>query len=217
MKLKVKGLRLEKYITNGEYSNYQEEESELLEENRYVLYCIGDYRRKYELTLWETYGECYSGYCGASWGEIKIQEVDQFSNVTHTPIKDLIIDIDFNKDIYEIDSEIIRFSSDGGDNYYPCGFVSVNMELFKETNRIKTKRPVWLFKGDSNIGKSYLGYKLNKDDFIEVYETDSSEELPNNITEDIIVLGNKYNFNIEDIDNRIFGEHELIMVDFKIN
>lgn len=215
MELKIKGLRLEKYITTGEYSDGNYEDAETIEEDRYVLYCIGDYNYKYEVTLWNSYSECYSGWCGASYGNIDIKEVEEFANITHTPIKELSFEIDVdNKDIYELNNDIFSYSDDGGDNYYPCGNVIFNIELFKETNRIKSKRPVWIFKGESNIGKSYLGYKINKDEFMTVYETDSNENLPNIITQDVIVLGNKYKFTIEDINSKVFGDHELIIVDF---
>ena len=49
---------------------------------------------------------------------------------------------------------------------------------------------------------------------MEVYETDSNEELPKVITASIIVLGNKFNFKIKDIEKVIFGEYEIQIVDF---
>ena len=64
--------------------------------------------------------------------------------------------------------------------------------MFVPNGRAKTKRPVWIFKGDSSSGKSYLSHLTQK----KVYETDSNSKLPIKITEDIIVLGNKYIFTI---------------------
>lgn len=214
MKLNIIGLRLEKFLTNGQYSDGEYDSADTIEENRYILYCIGDYRRKYEITLWNTYGECGSGWCGASWGNINIDEVSEFANKTHIPTNKLYIDIDVKKICDDIDNDVFRYSDDGGDNYYPCGSVNVNIDLFKPTVRNMKKRPVWLFKGGSNLGKSYLGYKINKNEFVSVYETDSSDGLPSKIKESIIILGNKYNYSVEEINNKIFGEHELIVVDF---
>jgi hypothetical protein len=123
----------------------------------------------------------------------------------------LIID-DFNENSDYINNEVFTYNFDGGDSYYPWGSYSVNMELFKETPRHKSERPVWIFKGDSNLGKSFIASKLNE---LTTYETDSNEKLPNVITEDVIVLGNKYNHNLEDIKDKIFGEYELILVNFE--
>lgn len=221
MKLNIIGLRLEKFLTNGEYSDGEYDSADTIEENRYILYCIGDYNNKYEITLWNTYGECGSGWCGASWGNIKIDIVTEFANKTHIPINKLSIYIDVdNYNNYEdeedcnIHNEVFSYSEVGGDGYYPCGSISVNIDLFKPTIRSIEKRPVWLFKGNSNLGKSYLGHKINKDKFVNVYETDSSDCLPSKIKESIIILGNKYNYSVEEINNKIFGEHELIVVDF---
>lgn len=78
--------------------------------------------------------------------------------------------------------------------------------------RIKEKRPVWIFKGGSGLGKSYISSFCR--DFKNIYETDCSESLPDVIYSDIIVLGNKYKFSEDEIKLRLFGECEVIIVDF---
>ena len=76
------------------------------------------------------------------------------------------------------------------------------------------KRPVWIFKGDSGLGKSYIaGIIANSDRAKTVYETDAHEEL-DTIEADIIVVGNKYEHSFEEIESKIKGEHEIIYVDF---
>lgn len=76
------------------------------------------------------------------------------------------------------------------------------------------KRPVWIFKGDSGLGKSYIaGIIANSDRAKTVYETDAHEEL-DTIEADIIVVGNKYEYSFEEIESKIKGEHEIIYVDF---
>lgn len=76
------------------------------------------------------------------------------------------------------------------------------------------KRPVWIFKGDSGLGKSYIaGIVANSDRAKKVYETDAHEEL-DTIEADIIVVGNKYNHPLKEIESKIKGEHEIIYVDF---
>jgi hypothetical protein len=83
------------------------------------------------------------------------------------------------------------------------------MDLFEKTIRAKDKRRVYIFVGESGIGKSYLAHKLQN---VEIYETDCNDTLPNEIVEDVIVLGNKYDYTVQDIVSRIFGEFEPIMV-----
>ena len=71
------------------------------------------------------------------------------------------------------------------------------------------KRPVWIFKGNSGLGKSYLaGIIANSNRVKAVYETDAHKEL------DTIVVGNKYKHSLEEIESKIKGEHEIIYVDF---
>lgn len=208
--MEIVGLRIEKYIGknisgyNGDFEYYDDE----LE--RHVLCAITNENKKIEIILSKEYGECYSGWTSASWGHIEVINVEKFNGYTHKPYRRLILrDVNFNTD--NIDNEVFSFSYDGGDDYYPCGEYHVNMDLFKQTPRHKDKRPVWLFKGKSALGKSYLANKLSG---LSIYETDSENELHNEIKEDVIVLGNKYNCSIEEIENNIFGDHELIIVDF---
>ena len=73
------------------------------------------------------------------------------------------------------------------------------------------KRPVWIFKGCSGLGKTSLAIQLENED---VYDTDISSKLPECITESIVVLGNKYGHTLEDIKTRLFGNPEIILVDF---
>jgi hypothetical protein len=209
--MKIIGLRTEKYIgqvVSGHNCDF-EYSDELLE--KVILCGIKEDGTKIEITLSEEYGECGSGWTTASWGNINIKEVDKFNGYTYRPIKPLIID-DFNEDADDIDNEVFGVSYDGGDGYYPCGYYNVNMDLFKETPRHKNERPVWVFKGESNLGKSFIASKLNE---LTTYETDLNEVLPEVITEDVIVLGNKYTYSLEEIKSRIFGEYELILVDFE--
>lgn len=99
----------------------------------------------------------------------------------------------------------------GGDEYYPSGYIDVNEELFKPTIRAKDKRLVWIFKGKSGVGKSHLASKL---DGLKVHETDSSDKLPDSIVADVVVLGNKYKYTIEEIKDKLIGDVEVHVVEF---
>lgn len=87
----------------------------------------------------------------------------------------------------------------------------LNLDYFKLKPRFREiKRKVWIFKGDSLLGKTFLSDKMN----LSKYETDSSATLPEIFKEEIIVLGNKYSFTLEEIVSKIQGDVEIILVDF---
>ena len=94
--------------------------------------------------------------------------------------------------------------------------VSFDEEMFEKTARIMEKRPVWIFAGDSALGKSTLGRFLELQGKI-VYETDSDQRLPNVIMADIIVAGNRNkSLTIEDICSRLPEGVEPIFVEFSL-
>lgn len=212
MKLTVHSLRKEQIRT------YNDRSCEYDDNILYVLNCLNG-NDKYELSLWTEYGDCFSGYCPASFGHGRMQKVKNFSGMTHKAIRKLTFEIeeylDPTSDIPDMENEIFSIEHDGGDSYYPAGEVCVNEELFTETNRYKPVRPVWIFKGGSALGKSYIaGIFGNSSEVKTVYETDAHEVLDEAIEADIIVVGNKYNHTLEEIEAKIQGEHETIYVDF---
>lgn len=201
----------------------------------YILTVIGKWNKYYEIELYESYNvDYYVTVCG----HCNLKRVNDI-NITHK-VKDIqffklprfikgydIRTIKHSEQISLFDEReqdvqniiidnIFEADYDGGDYWYPDGFVRVNMELFEEPNhRQKDKRPVWLFKGGSGLGKTYLAYLIKDgNSYKRVYDTDKDDELPDVITADVIVLGNKYDFTIEDIKSRIPSDYELIIVDF---
>ncbi len=207
--MKIIGLRVEKYIDkairghNCDFEYYDEEFT------RHILCCIEDGQR-YEITLWHTEGECGSGRCTASWGHCRVKKVNNFGNYNYIPKSDCYI-YDLNEGDYDyVDNDIFSVNYDGGDSYYPSGNYSIDMKLFKKTPRVKEHRPVWIFIGDSNMGKSFIASHTD----LSVYETDSCQTLKDVIYDDIIVLGNKYNFSIEDIKNKLVASPEICIVNF---
>lgn len=208
--MKVVGLRIEKYIGEAVSGHNCDFEYNDVVMEKHIICAKDENNKKYEIVLSEDQGVCGSGWTTASWGHIELNEVERFNGFTHKPVKPLEIPaINDEKDY--IDNDVFHLSYDGGDGYYPSGYYSVDMSLFKEGIRHKEKRPVWVFSGDSNTGKSFLSGKLND---LTVYETDSSEQLPDEIHADVIVLGQKYDFTVNDVGERIIGEHELIPVYF---
>lgn len=206
----VIGLRLEQYVGQSVSGHNCDFNYDLENKERYII-LLKNGNEKFELSLYSTEGECGSGWCSASWGYLELQPVLSFAGKTHK-IKQRTF-IDFDKNAEEINTEVFSISYDGGDKWYPSGFVSVEMDLFEETIRAPfEKRPVIIFKGDSNSLKSYLAALSGK----EVFETDALESIENIpvITADIIVIGNKYELDVEKIRPFIFGEYTLIIADF---
>lgn len=213
MKLKVHSLRIEHIRT------YNNRDDDFEDNSKYILNCISENNLKYEVALWTEYGDCPSGWCSASWGHCEVRRVDSFIGSTHKPIKELSFEIettecDFDDTICNAENDVFYVDDYGDDPWYPNGDVRITEELFTETNRVMDKRPVWIFKGDSGLGKSYIaGIIANSGRAKTVYETDAHEEL-DTIEEDIVVVGNKYDHSLEEIKSKIKGEHEIIYVDF---
>lgn len=209
--MKIIGLRIEKYIDkeiSGHNCDFTYTDAEF---EKHIICGVLDDNRKVEIELRRSEDQCGSGWTTASYGHIQVVEVKKFNGYTHIPIGMLTIeDVEpgFEGDI---SNKVFSVEYDGGDSYYPSGSYSIKMELFRPTIRAKEKRPVWIFKGKSNSGKSFVASKL-KD--LEVYETDSNEKLPDTITASVVVLGNKHRFSISEIKKRIVGKADVQVVDF---
>ena len=226
--LKIVGLLVKKIINDYCEGHNCDFTYKKIEDEEYVLMCEDiyhvtghavideygkEYHRKYEITLRNGYGECGSGWTTASYGFVDIKPVNNFRPWNYKPKQQIILE---NISIKEMDSpdfscEYFRWSYDGGDEYYPTGYVDVNLSCFEELPRNMKKRPVWIFKGYSGLGKTSLAMQLENED---VYDTDISSKLPECITESVVVLGNKHGHTLEDIKTRLFGNPEIILVDF---
>ena len=220
--VKIVGLLVKKIVNDYCEGHNCDFTYEKIEDEEYVLMCEDifhineygeEYHNKYEITLRSEYGECGSGWTTASYGFADIEPVDNFRPWNYKPKQQIILE---NINIKEMNSpdfscEYFQWSYDGGDRYYPTGYVEVDMNYFEELPRNMKKRPVWIFKGYSGLGKTSLAIQLENED---VYDTDISSKLPECITESVVVLGNKHGHTLEDIKTRLFGNPEIILVDF---
>ena len=182
------------------------EEPQVVEEYKVILQQSGSSNSKlWELHLYTEFGECGSGYTTAEWGKAEIKKVEQRGPATHLPIKDLEVELDPYNLSEDFECEAFTCSSVGGDEYYPCGSVSLNTGLFRKTGRGHNKPVVQVFTGGSNLGKSTIALSTS----LKVYETDESETLDSSLVyAQIVVIGNKYSFSTKDIESE-FSKQNL--------
>lgn len=215
----VVGLRVEKYVgthVSGHNCDFTHE-PEI--QTRHVL-LLKHYSWKYELTLQTDEDECGSGWCTAYYGRFNFKSVSNFAGKTHRILKETTLNLDVNTDtdrLYYTENKVFSFDKDGGDSYYPCGGYDIDMSLFEEIPMTNIKRPVHIFIGDSNACKSTLAALTRK----EILETDYTgiNDLPEVITADIIVVGNKFTIDVnKDIIPKIFDleNSQVAIVKFKI-
>lgn len=215
----VVGLRVEKYVgthVSGHNCDFTHE-PEI--QTRHVL-LLKHYSWKYELTLQTDEDECGSGWCTACYGRFNFKSVSNFAGKTHRILKETTLNLDVNTDtdrLYYTENKVFSFDKDGGDSYYPCGGYDIDMSLFEEIPMTNIKRPVHIFIGDSNACKSTLAALTRK----EILETDYTgiNDLPEVITADIIVVGNKFTIDVnKDIIPKIFDleNSQVAIVKFKI-
>lgn len=211
-KLTIVAMNKVNYIEHWTDHCYEEQHTP---EVRYEFHCLDWLNRKFYIYLTTTHGSCGSGYCNASWGNLEItpvpEHLDSFGPFTHKAIKPIEIDIPmpFDKSNYSCDA--FTYDFDGGDGYYPCGEVAVNEKLFEVNARYVEKPTVFIFIGESGLGKSTMAGKFGTT----IYETDSASALPDSLTADIIVLGNKYDYSIDEVRSRIKADARIIIVDFR--
>ena len=167
----------------------------------------------YEVYFSNEYHDCGSGYGSATTGYLTdCKKVDQVVDIHYKcilPPENMIVRFLFNEENEYISGEgwdmelvikpgspILSCSGDGGDYYYPCGSTNFDDEFFEKTERYPDKLPVYILVGDSGLGKSYIGNKLDN-----YTETDSwdPEELPENLSCNIVIKGNKYDYSIDQI------------------
>lgn len=220
MHLNIVGLKKHWYwgkiVTQDDHSIFKTTDKKLV---KYII-CLKDKLNKcYELELWNVYDQCSSGYTTAKWGKHRLTLVDHFGAITHVPKRKFNTSIIYKDEYKEEDGdeheniyykcEWFGYSYNGGDGWYPCGRIWVVEEKFNSTGRGYHTNPVWIFRGKSHLGKSFLARQISN---MVVYETDRSRRLPKKIIADIVVVGNKYNHSLDTIKQKIDGK--IICVEF---
>ncbi len=191
---KVIGIRKRIEVqTSGEHGSSEETQYDIIFKEGKQLKMI---------TAENHYGDCYSGWTSANYGEFsEIQNIKEIGTLHYVPkYKDMVINVIDEFFIISNYGNIAENNGYGGDNYYPSGKSWIYEDLFVETNRNSNKRHVYVFTGPSKIGKSHLAHSSS----FKVYETDSNAKLPKDLNNyEIIVIGNKYPFSVAEVSTRI--------------
>jgi len=214
--MKIIGLRINK-VPLTKYLKATPSEldynDELVEEFEFIYETNkGIYSRKFFLE----HGMCYSGYCGSEWIH-ENSETTEFESREDVGPLHYVPKGNLNLEYFhtEYDGNEYFTFYEGTDSYYPSATLDIKFDMWIETKRAKAKKQVYIFAGPSAIGKSFIAGSSS----LNVYETDSSNELMMTLDNDIVVLGNKYPYLTSDIqdyyDLKYKGLVELILVGFK--
>lgn len=231
--IKVLGLAEEYYVEDWVDCNGHSRKSDNVK-YKFVVQDVNN-KNTYMIELKSLNGSCGSGYCNATVGCLTIDKFDgKKIPFTHMPKSTMYIEgfaidpvtLEYSQEetaksanekmwfhpvgdfVY---NNVFYYNSLGSDSYYPSGSVGIEKDKFNKLERAMDKRPVWIIKGPSGSGKSSLARHLEG---LSVFETDSVDKLPEVIYDDVVVLGNRSGFSVEDVKGRLFGEHEAIVVSF---
>jgi len=218
MNIEILGLNVVKYIatsvTGGE-GDFKYSDQEFVGHELFGMDL--DFKHFVKISLRVEEGICGSGWTTASYGVMNVETIERLPAMQFRSSPKVTISFTESS---EIENEVFTYSEYGGDNYYPMGGYAVNMSIFKSNgrgieNEEDVKRKIWIFKGSSASGKTFLSDKVEG---LKKYETDSSPKLPKEILADIIVIGNKYDFSVKKIKKRIpnIEKVDIVIVKFSM-
>jgi hypothetical protein len=191
MLLEIRSMRIEKHLTK--------EDGKIIPVTMYV-YNAKSQGKSYELIIKKTEKKQNEDI------QILLNEVKMFNGIGYFTKEKIVVEYTPNQN--QFDNQLFKIDESG---------IQIKYDCLVPTNRIKIKRPVWIFVGKSALGKSYISSMLANGSEHTKYETDSSPELPEQIYEDVIVVGNKNKFTLKEIKDKIYGEHETIVVNFEMD
>lgn len=147
-----------------------------------------------------------------TWKLMSISTDYNYYNISYTPNNDTWININLNDQ--NVTNDMFS-ASNIRPNHEINSWVIEDFEIkhdsFTRTSMDITRRQVWILVGPSGLGKSFLASHLKN---LWVYETDTSQELPEKIEHDVIVMGNKYRRSVIEIIRRIYEHVDVIPVTF---
>ena len=165
--------------------------------------------RKYVLE----HGMCGSGYCTAETLNEDVEVIKEVGSLHYTPKVPVHWEnrtSSGGNDFYEL--------YENGCSYYPAASININFSNWRSTKRGKEVKPLYVFCGESAIGKSYVGrhstLKVLETDYLDVciYSLDPA----NYVDYEIVVLGNKRGVSVEDLKEYLKDiEVQVVTVTFE--
>lgn len=223
------GIRIHRFANTSGHS--REESLEHFSDKKHELILAnyqGENPEYWSLMGWTTHGMCGSGYTTASWGHIETKRLDMPGPMHYVSKKLLTLEWDFDRETSQTRNDIFAFLEEGC-QYYPHGKFEFEKDLqkdFHNTGRLPDKPMLHVFYGASALGKSTLSSLTGK----KCYETDAAydieeffDDLPDNLEDCILVLGNKHNNllepskkeQIKSIRDKYNEAYKLVFVEFK--
>ena len=147
-----------------------------------------------------------------NWARMTITADCRDHKMSHKANQEMLINVNLAEST--ISNKVFTVSGskpDHDDNVWLVQDYKLILHNFTPTSEIKMRRQVWLFTGMPTSGKSYLNSFLNIGGMV-CYETDTADELPDEITANVIVVSSKYK--IQDIVARIPDKVDVIPVIF---
>jgi hypothetical protein len=214
MAIKVVGLRIRKFVSV---------KSLIPVENTAYTIMLQDGHKKYQVNINDA--ELF----------MRINRVDQFDFMTHRPKdKDLILGnltiLDSRADYVFSGADVFSYNRYGEPELINCPVFSyqegvfddydklirgrffIQMELFHFIEGTTTNRLVYILTGNDDFAKLNFAQNSSKS----IFNTDNLAEnaLPEDITADVVVLGNKHHFTVEQVNANLFGNPKVIEVNF---
>ena len=212
MKLNILGMTNTFYVTDAyEGMNCAFKVTKVVRE-KYTIYGYNEKNALVSICLGQEEGPCGTQWCVSTYGCMSVNTVTHLPSFSYIPKQVNKLVISFDEDDENISCEAFDYSADGGDAWYPCGYFSINFDVFKETARHCDKRVVYVMQGPSGAGKSHLSGFLHGS--MDVFETDNHEKLPECIYADVVVIGNKYKHGLDDIKPLLFSDPKISLVTF---
>jgi len=205
----IKGLRInqvpmEKYINKDEYTSRYNDD--IISEYEFLY--LEDGKLYSECFALEE-GECYSGYCGAEWihssNKVPVQSLGTLHYIPKGKLE-----VDYISTDYDGNEYFTMYINDCA--YYPFASIQIKFDNWIDTKRGKDNKQIYIFSGPSAVGKSFIANSTS----LKVFETDAYCLTKLDVSYDIIVIGNKHAYTVQEITEYFIGQNvEFILVGFK--
>ena len=134
-KYRIRGIRIVKKKMNRSRIINEYEQNIFQHIDVYYICLEDSMERLFELELYECYAVLRMYENDGMYAERDFNMVDYFRKFDYVPKKFAYIDFDHNDDDYEC--KYFSYSYNGGSNYYPEGYVIINLNLFSPVKKNK--------------------------------------------------------------------------------